>query len=198
MRRVVMLGLALVMFLSLAAAAEALTVTVYTDKTAWENAVGGTILTEDFNDATLNVGVSFSSTESGHINTAPGHGYYQDVLNSTSQNYPQTVWSFTPRITAYGGNWDLGGPGGGGNSLNVYIYDILFKVGYISNSYQGGFWGFISDTPFTSVQLIGGGGDHQQNYTLDNMVYSPVPVPGTLGLLSSGLLGLFFFRRKVF
>jgi hypothetical protein len=63
----------------------------------------------------------------------------------------------------------------------VYIADSSLLVGVIPNSYGGGFWGFISDTPFTSVQLIGGSGTNQQNYTLDNMVYShgtTVSVPG--------------------
>ena len=83
---------------------------IYTDKTAWESALGGQFLTEDFSDSDLNTGVSYVSTESGHIN--PAHGYYQDTLASTSQNEPMTTWSFTPEITAYGGDWTLGGPGG--------------------------------------------------------------------------------------
>ncbi|TWU40946.1 hypothetical protein [Novipirellula artificiosorum] len=57
-----------------------------------------------------------------------------------------TVWSFTSSITAYGGDFTLGGPGGSGNSLLVYIDDSPTVTGSISNSYNGGFWGFISDT----------------------------------------------------
>ncbi len=154
---------------------------VYTDKVAWATALSGVFPTEDFNDGDLNIGVSFVSEESGHIN--PAGGYYQDVLMSASQNDPMTIWSFSPEITAYGGNWTLGGPGGSGNSLLVYISGVPMAVGAISNSYNGGFWGFISDTPFTSVVLIGGGGSHQQNYRLDDMVYCPFPrpvVPGDL------------------
>ncbi len=109
-----------------------------------------------------------------------------------------TTWSFTPQITAYGGNWDLAGGGGSGNSLGVYVDNLTNPVEFIPSSYNGGFWGFTSDTPFSKVLLKGGTGTNQQTYQLDNMVYSPVPLPGTLGLLSSGLLGLFFFRRKVF
>jgi hypothetical protein len=80
-----------------------------------------------------------------------------------------TTWNFTPEITAYGGNWTLGGPGGSGNSLLVYIDDIY--VGSIPNSFGGEFWGFISDSPFTSVKLVGGSGTNQQQYSLDDMVY---------------------------
>jgi hypothetical protein len=93
----------------------------------------------------------------------------------------------------------LGGPGGLGNSLLVYIDDSTDHAGVISNSYGGEFWGFISDAPFTSVKLIGSTGNHQQHYQLDDMVYSPVPEPGTLSLLLTGALigvGLVIRRRR--
>jgi hypothetical protein len=172
MRKLPALSAALVLLTLGVATTGAATVTVYTDKTEWENALDRLFLTEGFADDQLNVGVSFDSTESGHIN--PMQECYQDVLASESQNEPMTTWSFVPQITAYGGNWVLGGPGGSGNSLLVYIADLSLYVGAIPNSYNGGFWGFISDTPFTSVRLVGGGGIHQQNYSLDDMVYAPV------------------------
>jgi len=164
------LVLAVIASLLWACMASAVVVTVYTDKTEWENALAGQFLTEDFTDSQLKEGVSFISTESGHIN--PALECYQDVLASQSQNEPMTTWSFNSEIVAYGGNWTLGGPGGSGNSLLVYIADSSLYVGAISNSYGGEFWGFISDTPFTSVKLVGGSGTNQQNYQLDNMVYS--------------------------
>ena len=181
-------------FISCSTTVKALTVMVYTDPTEWENALAGTFLTEDFADDILNTGVSFVSTESGHIN--PAQEIYQDVLASQSQNAPTTTWSFIPQITAYGGNWTLGGPGGSGNSLLVYIADSDSYVGSISNSYGGEFWGFISDTPFTSVQLIGGSGTNQQNYSLDDMVYSHVPEPTAMSVLALGGLSMVLRRRK--
>lgn len=193
MRILGMLGLMLAMCLSWASTVSAVTI-VYTDKTAWEDALGGQFLTEDFADDQLNTGVSFVSSESGHIN--PAQENYQDVLTSLSQNEPMTTWSFTPEITAYGGNWTLGGPGGSGNSLLVYIDDSPLSLGTITNSYGGEFWGFISDSPFTSVKFIGASGTNQQHYTLDNMVYSPVPVPASVWLIGSGLVGLIGMARK--
>ena len=175
MRKSTTLGVTLVVFSSWAATVSAATITIHTDKTEWETALGGQFQTEDFSDDQLNLGVSFVSTESGHVN--PAQECYQDVLASGSQNEPMTTWSFAPDTIGYGGNWTLGGPGGSGNSLLVYIADTSLHVGTISNSYGGGFWGFTSDTPFTSVKLIGGGGSHQQNYSLDDMVYSQVPSP---------------------
>jgi hypothetical protein len=225
MRKLLTLGLILALFISLAGTASALVVSTYTDITEWMGAVDGNFAIEDFNDAQLEEGVSYVSSESGGINTK--FGYYHDVLASYSKNSPQTIWTFETPITAYGGTWTLGGPGGSGNSLQVYIHDVNHYVGYISNSYNKEFWGFISDTPFTQVLLVGGTGSNQQIYKLDDMVYSMVgseelenmvfslmsfnepsfknyavassvaatPVPPSALLLGTGLLGLVAWRR---
>jgi hypothetical protein len=166
---------------------------IYTDKTDWESSLGGQFLTEDFADGQLNnSGVSYVSTSSGHIN--PAQENYQDVLAYHSATEPMTTWSFSPEINAYGGDWTLGGPGGSGNSLQVYVDSDY--VGYISNSYGGEFWGFVSDTPFTSVELRGGTGSNQQHYNLDNMVFSPVPIPGVVWLFGTGLIGLLSVSKR--
>ncbi len=193
MIRSIVVTAVLVTMLSLTCRFSSAAVVVFTDKAQWESAVGGQFLTEDFNDLQLNDGVSFVSSESGHIN--PAEDCYQDVLASQSQNEPMTTWSFVPEITAYGGNWTLGGPGGSGNSLQVYIADLDSYVGSISNDYGGEFWGFVSDVPFVSVRLIGGSGSNQQNYRLDDMVYAPVPEPATLGLFA--LCGLVLLHRRL-
>lgn len=171
MRKFFFLGIALALFISLSGTAMGLTVTIFTDKAEWENALAGLYLTEDFNDLVLNAGVSYVSSESGHINL--NFGYYQDVLMSGSENDPITIWTFTPQIFGFGGTWTLGGPGGSGNSLLIYIDDIEQPVGIIPNGYDGEFWGFISDMPFTSVSIMGGDGSNQQSYKLDDMVYCP-------------------------
>jgi hypothetical protein len=183
----VALSTAVVLICGLAASSRA-AVTIVQDKLQWQLLVGGPFLTEDFADSQLNAGVSFVSSESGHIN--PAQECYQDVLASTSQNSPMTTWSFAPPVTAVGGNWTLGGPGGSGNSLLVYLDESTY-VGSISNDYGGGFWGFTADAPFSSVKLIGGSGSNQQNDKLDDMVYAPVPEPSALlllGVVSAGML----------
>ncbi len=169
MRKVVLLAAAMAAIACWTAIGGATTITIYTDKLEWQNALDGQHLTEDFADTLLNDGVSYVSTESGHIN--PTLECYQDVLASQSQNEPMTVWTFVPQIAAYGGDWALGGPGGSGNNLLVYIADDSLYVGSIPNSFNGDFWGFVSDTAFSSVRVVGGWGTNQQHYCLDDMVY---------------------------
>jgi hypothetical protein len=176
MRKIGIWGVALAAIISCVTAVSSATIIIYTDEAEWQNALSGQFLTEDFSDEELNPGVTFVSSESGHIN--PELECYQDVLASQSQNEPSTTWTFEPRITAYGGKWALGGPGGSGNSLAVYIADDSLYVGSIPNSYDGEFWGFISDEPFSSVRLVGGSGTNQQHYCLDDMVYSPLSTSG--------------------
>jgi len=169
MRNVVLVAATMAAIAYGATIGSAAAVTVYTDRAEWQNALGGQHLTEDFADDLLNAGVSYVSTESGHIN--PEQECYQDVLASQSQNDPMTVWTFEPQVAAFGGDWTLGGPGGSGNSLQVYIAGDSLYVGSIPSSFNSGFWGFISDTTFSSVRLIGGPGTNQQHYCLDDMVY---------------------------
>lgn len=175
MRRFLGVGLMLILSLSLTGLAVGFEGTVfYKDKTGWEEGLSWpkTYETEDFTDTILNSGISYVSSESGGINTK--FGYYHDVLTSYSQNAPMTQWYFESPIYAYGGTWTLGGPGGSGNYLRVYINEISEDnfVGYINSSYNKEFWGFISKVPFTSVILVGGTGTNQQIYKLDDMVYS--------------------------
>jgi hypothetical protein len=204
MKRLLVLSLAMAMVLAWVAVASALTVTIYRDKAAWIDARGGQYQTEDFNDRKLNPGLNYIGSESAKVS----NGYFHDSLKSTSANAPMTTWYFDTAITgnliAFGGDWDLGGPGGSGNSLKVYVnsldnQDVYTYIGYLSSGMEGfAFWGFIldpADPRFSSVRLVGGLGDNQQAYKLDNMVYSHAPLPGTVWMLGGGLLGLLGFRR---
>ncbi|MFZ2086974.1 MAG: hypothetical protein WAU47_00235, partial [Desulfobaccales bacterium] len=179
--------------------------TVFTDKAAWASAHGKEVMVEDFNDKKLNDGLSYIGSESAKI----ANGYFHDSLKSTSQNAPGTTWYFDPakiggNFIAYGGDWDLGGPGGSGNSLKVYMNDlenpdVYTYIGSLLSGVEGfQFWGFISEAKFTSVRLIGGLGDNQQTYKLDNMSFSHAPLPGTFWMVSGGLLGLLALRRQFF
>jgi hypothetical protein len=154
----------------------------------WKTAVGSW-LTEDFNDATLNPEISVTTTV-GSV----GGGVWNDQVKLSP---PQTTtFSFSPSIFAFGGNWDLTplGPGTG-----IAVLADGNPVGEISNDYDGGFWGFVSDSNFTNVLLQAGSGTaspfNQETFTIENMVYNKVPEPAMLLLFGAGLLGLGLARK---
>ncbi len=141
--------------------------TIYTSRSLWENAVGA-YAEESFSDITLNPGVSVDSDLGSILG-----GVWNDAIgDETIPNGPSTTtWYFTPPIYAYGGNWDLAGPGGQGSSIRVYINSTL--VGQIPNTYSGQFWGFVSTEPFDNVFLKKGTSTGwRELYEMDNMVYA--------------------------
>ena len=176
-----LLGAAVAMALSASAAQAA--VTTYSSEAAWGAAVGS-FATENFDDTTLNAGLSFSSTN-GNISG----GVFNDVVNLSGA---ETTWTFASAMSAFGGTWNLT-PGGLGTGLAFYNGATL--VGSITTELNGAFFGFVSTESFTSVKITGSGGCCQETYTLENMVYA-VPEPGTLGLLGAGLVALVGGRRR--
>jgi hypothetical protein len=188
-----MIVLVSVLFLgAMAASADA---TIFTDKTAWEAAVGS-YFTEDFNDTTFNPGISVT-TNQGYVDT--GIGKWWDQVQTGPTGW-ETTWSFANPLSGFGGQWDLAGPGGPGQSIDVNIELLLggtvVFVGTIPNTTAGTFWGFTSAGLFDEVIIKGDGtSGWVETYTLENMVYS-TPEPGALLLLGAGLIGLVGLRRK--
>jgi hypothetical protein len=171
----------------------------YNSAAAWQGAVSS-FLTEDFSGA-LNTGVSFVFNGGNH-----GVGVNLDVFNDrvtpnngttcTLAGGCNTVWTFVQPIYAWGGFFDLD-PGGAGTGIDVFAGGFGVGVGPSIVNTTTAFWGFVSDTPFTTVALFADGqGGVQETYKLDDMVYAPVPEPGTLLLLGSGLVGLASRRRR--
>jgi hypothetical protein len=168
MKKLLGIGVALVLVLSLAGSALAST-TVYTNRTAWETAVG-TWATEDFDDGTVDPPVSVVS-DNGYVT---GGLWWDQVDDSAGYD---TTWTFANPIIAWGGTFDAYNPGGPGSSINVtYIDGTSVFVGTIPNSINGTFWGFVSDEPFIQVHLedaallLG-----VETYEMDDMVYSFSP-----------------------
>jgi len=82
-------------------------------------------------------------------------------------------------------------------------YQATTNLEGVANSYYnpfpgytaGQFIGFTSSEAFSEVTIALAPGADPYSYTLDTLRYQPVPLPGSLLLLGSGLLGLAGWRR---
>lgn len=180
----------------------------YTDRSAWE-AAAGLLNTEDFDAigyiyisaATGPVAINsdFSIEDLGTIGTyIDSGGFYHSRERNPSES-SRFIWNYG--ITAFGGDFNLAGPGGSGSGLN-----LIFSSGdsdYISGN-TNGFVGWISDTAFVSVTFSDPEpGSPVETWEFDNMGYSaptaaPVPEPSTIILMGIGLIGMVGYGRKRF
>lgn len=173
MKKLLAIGLALVLTLALAAAPVLAAATVYTDKANWEAAVGSWA-TEDFSDATLNPGVSVVS-DNGYVT---GGLWWDRVDDGDWGDYGETTWTFADPIYAWGGTFDANIPGGPGSSIKVtYLDGTETDVGTIPATIQDTFWGFVANEPFTKVHLVDAELEEGacETYEMDDMVYSWSP-----------------------
>jgi hypothetical protein len=181
--------------------AKAVIITDYSSASAWQTAVGS-YTTEDFNDATLNLGLSVST-----VNGSISGGLWNDKV---VQSGASTTWMFTNPINAWGADFDFT-PGDWGGGINVSL-DLLGNGVVLAHTMLNpslpdgntwpfvGFYGLRADMSFDRVVLTGGSQKWatQESYTLDNMKYSSIPEPTTWSMLVLGvvaLLGTLKLRR---
>lgn len=202
----VVLGLALLTIGLPVAVLAVPTLTIYdNDASGWQSAVINWE-TEDFADATLNPGVSVT-TDMGYVTG----GLWWDRLSLPDDGDWETTWHFAAPISAFGGYWDTGNPGGPGTGIAVFINGSWVYVGEISQYNTGQFWGFTSSEPFTDVLLDTGsaGGAWAETYELDNMVYSfepmeveidikPMSDPNSINLKSKGVIPVAILSTATF
>jgi hypothetical protein len=186
---------------------------VYTSKSSWISNVGGVYETEDFNDMTLNPGISFVA--SGGAITPP---VFSDWV---SRGEGFTFFHFHTPVKGVGANWDLT-PFNSGQGVQIRLEyttedfeDLRFEV---PNDADGDFFGVVSDIPIGAIRITGGtqqyvGGENsdyaEERYTIDDLVYSPwgsgggdpppvgeIPEPATLLLTGLGLTAAAWKRSR--
>lgn len=163
----------------------------FTDRTVFESALGGAFTVEDFGSATLNPLISVTSA-SGSVSG----GLWADQINQVNS----TVWSFASPIYAWGGNFNLAGPGGAGTGILLTLSNgaVLNVSQEIPNS-TNGFWGFTYTGAFTEVRMSEGTqASGVETYNLDDMTFatSTVPEPASMTLVGLGMAGLAAVRRR--
>jgi hypothetical protein len=138
--------------------------------------------------------VAIAPTVTGFASPIPD-GYILDLINPT-----QTVtFTFVEGLTAFGAWWfnapyDVGT----GMIATTSNGDVMVIAG--PGVYTNAFWGFVSDIPFTSVEVstaLANGVQARERLYVKNMVGADgtVPEPGAFMLLGSGLLVLACVRR---
>lgn len=154
----------------------------FTDRAAWEAAVGGSFSEETFASGST-TGFTIEEVGSGHV-SGIGGGVYHDrtVLDDTYTNY-----NFSSLITAFGANWDLT-PGGAGQGLQLFIGGTTVTP-QIANTYTGGFFGVVSTTAFSTVSVHSGSfSGFAETHDVDNIVFtSAVPEPESYAMMLAGL-----------
>jgi len=177
--------------------ASAVVISIFTDRALWESSVG-IFATETFADSVLNDGLTVSSQSGGRVSS----GLFNDMVFENG-TVADTFLRFSNPVLAFGGNWDLS-PNSPGTGLEFTLSGPAGFLGVsgrpdIANTYTGGFWGILSDTPFNTIQIFSADLG-SESYSLDNLVYSRTqisePSSRLLFVLGLILICIMFYSKK--
>ena len=159
--------LILILSLLLPSALSAQTITVFTNRAAFEAAMGSFKVVDDFSLGGTYQGVT---TNNGAIN---GAGKWADILRDPE---PSTIWATPFGSTAFGGTWDTTPSGVGGGlafELDFGGGNIVTVPGNVPGNSPGSvFFGFTASQPFFNVrerQINSAGNTLQETHTLDDL-----------------------------
>lgn len=192
----------------------------YNTKAAFDAAVGAFSLfqfTGNFNSTPVGRTVTMTTSPSNTYDGINGSNQWQDVLSTGAVN-PSTDPTFLssttvtwngPAMIAVGGEWNTAPQNEGGKIF--FLLNLVSGLGTTEVLPLGlgpvnGFFGFLSDTPFTSFVLSTrnvpglfnniGQPYGVEHYTLDNLQIAQVPEPATLSMVGLALLGLGAISRR--
>jgi hypothetical protein len=166
--------------------------TIYTSQSAFLAALSSSTV-EDFSDTTYVPGLTITSTYGG----TAGSGVFNDQVDGFT-GYT-TTFDLASGIYAFGFNLDET-PNDFGAGINLTLTPGGLLPVTLSG-YTGGFFGFISDTAFTSV-LFSAPGQGVETYSLDNLTFSsavaavPEPAAWLMMIFGFGVAGGAVRRRK--
>lgn len=170
--------------------------TFYTDRAAFEAATQP-LTVEDFANGAFAPGLSVTTSDGRRLG---GAGVWRDRPTPAGAT---TTWSFATAVTAFGADFDLS-PAGSGTGLRFTLdgtQELATQLWEIAPS----FFGFITDSPFSSVRISSGDLSVfgiAETHNMDNLSFgdalvvpSTVPLPAGLPLLLAALGGFAVLRR---
>jgi len=201
---------AAVLALAISATTVSAAVTAYTNRTAWETALGATPTVDQFVNVidqapsiTFDSGV-VSDNAGGKLNNATENrvfgGEYRNAVDGDGTVSSITnTWTFPSAIRGFGADWSEARQGSLQVTINDGFDDETFLIADTINTSTGrtaGFLGFIGMGDFSRV-VISDATNTQDIYRVDDLAFATViPLPAGLPLMAAGLLALGLIGRR--